>query len=112
MKKNKIVVFNRLTSSELADVEVFENLVGDKYFQFSKLYEIISENDFIYYIDDIMCKIDKDTVYFKIILNKKFNKKMQDIYDQNVMTAAGNNTIITCKQKSDKEIVIGIEFMG
>ena len=111
MKKNKIVVFNRLTSSELADVEMFENLVGDKYFQFSVLYEIISGNDFIYYIDDITCKIDRDIVIFKIELNKKFNKKMQDIYDQNVKSVSGNNTIITCKKIDDKTITIAVGFI-
>ena len=111
MKKNKIVVLNRLTNKELADIDVFENLVGDKYSQFSILYEIISGNNFIYYIDDITCKIDKKEVSFKIKLNKKFGKKLQDIYDENVKNISGSSTIVSCDKKDDKEIVISVGFI-
>lgn len=56
MIKNRIVVFNRLTDSELADCSMFEELLENHYHKFVYFYEIISESDIIENIETISCK--------------------------------------------------------
>ena len=79
MKKDRIVVFNRLTSKDsLGDVEAFETLVGSHYQKFRCLYDVISQCTFFRHIEDIQCKLGKGTdVVFKIKLNKEFNSSME-----------------------------------
>ena len=80
MKKNRIYVFNRLTSTdELKDVSEFEDLVGKHYQKFKYLYAIISNDEVIKYIDDIRCKLHDSRIDFKIELNEPFDDYMESI---------------------------------
>jgi hypothetical protein len=78
MKRNRIVVFNRLTDNELEEVSMFENLVGDHYNKFCFVYDIISEHSIIKNIDDISCKISDGGLKFNIDFHSKINKKIKE----------------------------------
>ena len=109
MKKNRIAVFNRVTSGgELDDASVFESLVGDHYEHFCYLYNIIAENGFIDFIDDIKCKIQKDRIQFKIRLNISFDDALEKQLNQNVMDASLGGLETLCENHGDKELVISV----
>ena len=110
MKKNRIEIFNRLTSDteELDDVEVFEDLVGDSYPKFCYLYEIISGNGLIDHIDTINCKTYSDRVEFIIYLNRKITKRIEKLIDNNVKEAAGMQCDFYCNEKNDHCLVMSV----
>lgn len=56
MNKNRIVVFNRLTDSELADCSMFEELLENHYHKFVFFYTIMSDSDLLQHVDQISCK--------------------------------------------------------
>ena len=56
MNKNRIVVFNRLTESELADCSMFEELLENHYHKFVFFYTIMSDSDLLQHVDQISCK--------------------------------------------------------
>ena len=76
MKKNRIVVFNHLTESELDDVSLFEGLVGNHYDKFRILYNIISTNNIIDSVNDVTCKLGKSTTEFTLIFGKNPNSSI------------------------------------
>lgn len=104
MKKNRIVVFNRVTCGDrLDDVSVFEELAGSHFDQFCLLYDIISSNHLIDYIDDIFCKIGKNEITFNALLEanncKKVKSEIKTItknekYDEVVLTLKDETHII------------------
>jgi hypothetical protein len=99
MKRNRIVVFNRVTATDtLEDVSIFEDLVGIHYDKFCQLYSFIEANDFIDYIDDINCKLEENSVKFYIRFNKVITKKdcmllMDQITDDMELTNTDNKNI-------------------
>ena len=110
MDRSRINVFNRLTSEDekLEDVDVFEDLVGDGYPRFCYLYDIISKNDFIDYIDDIKCRVYTDRVEFKIKLNIKMTRKIEKIIDNNVKDTAGLQCDFYCHEKKSDVLVMTV----
>lgn len=110
MDRSRINVFNRLTSDteELEDVDVFEDLVGDGYPRFCYLYEIISKNDFIDYIDDISCRVYSDRVEFRIKLNTKITKRIQNLIDRNAREASGAQCDLYCNEKNSSTLVMAV----
>ena len=108
MDRSRIKVFNRLTSEteELEDVDVFEDLVGGGYPRFCYLYEIISRNDFIDYIDDITCRVYSDRVEFRIKLNTKITKKVQNLIDRNVKESSGLQCDLYCNEKNSNTLLM------
>ena len=109
MKKNRIVVFNRLTShDELADVSAFEDLVGNHYDKFCYLYDIVSTSDFLDHVNDIKCKLSEDAIRFVITLNTECNKKILHELDENIRDNSRGNLYIKCKKESRKEIILAV----
>ena len=105
MKRNRIVIFNRLTDHELEEVSVFENLVGDHYDKFCRIYEIISDKNIIKNIIDISCKIGNDDIKFIIDFQSKISKKIREYFIDSIGTwdssidfsIEGKNMILSIK---------------
>ena len=109
MKKNRIVVFNRLTShDELADVSTFEDLVGNHYDKFCYLYEIVSEGDFIDNVKDIKCKISDNRIRFVITLTKECTKKIIHELDESIRDNSLGDLYIKLKKENRHEIVLSV----
>lgn len=71
MKKDRILIFNRLTTHEsLKEVSAFESFVGDFYYEFSHLYNIIANEDILDSVDDIWCKMYSDRIEFYLEISK------------------------------------------
>ena len=111
MKKSMIVVFNRITGRELDDVSLFAGLVGEHYDKFCVLYSIISQDDFIDYIDDITCKMYDEEIDFNVELNTKFVKKLQKKLDENILNTAGNSYKIKCEEKDAQNLILSIRSL-
>ena len=76
IKKNRILIFNRITTHDtLKDVSVYERFLGEFYYEFSHLYNIIATEDVLSYVDDIWCKLDSDKVEFYLEINNKASMK-------------------------------------
>jgi hypothetical protein len=65
----------------MMDVSEFERFVGDFYYEFSHLYNIIAHEDILSFVDDIYCKLCNNRVEFHLKLNnekamKKVRKKL------------------------------------
>ena len=109
MKKNRIVVFNRLTShDELDDVSVFEELVGKHYDKFCYLYDVVSTGDFIEHVNDISCKISDGKVRFNIKLNVECTKKVMHELDENIRDCSMGGLYIKSKKDGRKEIILSV----
>lgn len=108
MDKSRIKVFNRLTSEDevLEDVDVFEDLVGDGYPRFCYLYDIISKNNFIDYIDDISCRVYSERVEFRVKLNRKITRKIENLIDKNVKETAGQQCDFFCNEKNSNTLIM------
>lgn len=61
MKSDLINIFNRLTSSELADYNIFSDILENHYEKFKYLYSLIDEID-LKKIEQIYCKTKKNTL--------------------------------------------------
>jgi hypothetical protein len=76
MKKDRILIFNRLTTHDsLKDVSAFESFVGNFYYEFSHLYNIIANDDILDNVDDIWCKLYSDRIEFYLELSKSASLK-------------------------------------
>lgn len=65
MKNDIITLFNRLTSSELADYTLFSNIVDLHYEKFKYLYYMLKDGD-LSRIANISCTEDENTLYVTI----------------------------------------------
>lgn len=110
MDRSRINVFNRLTSEneQLENVDVFEDLVGNGYPRFCYLYDIISRNDLIDYIDDISCRVYTERVEFRIKLNTKITRKIEKLIDKNVKETAGLQCDFYCHEKNPSTLVMSV----
>ena len=61
MKSDLINIFNRLTSSELADYNLFSEIIENHYEKFKYLYTLI-ENVNLNRVEQIYCKTNKNTL--------------------------------------------------
>ena len=110
MKKNRIVVFNRVTCGDKLDVvSVFENLAGSHFDQFCLLYDIISSNHLIDYIDDIFCKIGKNEITFNAILNTFDGKKIKHEMKSITKNEKYNEVILSLKDET--QIIISVPLV-
>lgn len=79
MKSDLINIFNRLTSSELADYSIFEDIIEYHYEKFKLFYKIIKKID-LRKIDEIFC-IDPNAESLNISIITRDNKYISDILD-------------------------------
>lgn len=113
MKNDLITIFNQLTSSELADYNLFSNIIENHYEKFKYLYSLIEDID-LSTIDKIYCSDDKYTL--KTTIDARKNKYLNDIvysinsnrysyihsdyFDMDIVQKH-NQLIINIKMKSD-----------
>lgn len=62
---NRIVIFNQLTSSELADCNLFEDIINDHYLKFNFFYDILSCID-MGTISEIFCIQKENSLHFTV----------------------------------------------
>ena len=110
MKRNRITIFNRLTSqSSLADVSAFEEMVGLHYEKFCYLYAVISRNNFIDCINDVNCKLGKNKVAFTIVLNQNRTRLIEKQLESNIEAIEyemDDNSPKICWGEDGKKIII------
>lgn len=108
MVKDRIVVFNRLTDSRLADCSLFEDLLENHYQHFIQAYDIISLNNLIDKVDDITCKTKKDQLELIISFKKKIDDDVEDIIATNISEAATQTFTVESEVHGTKEIRLRI----
>ena len=69
MKSDLITIFNQLTSSELADYNLFYNIIENHYEKFKYLYSLIDDID-LSTVDKINCKDEDDVLSICIQVDK------------------------------------------
>lgn len=65
IKTDLITIFNQLTSSELADYNLFEDIISNHYEKFRYLYSLINKIN-LKKIDKIYCKSSSSTIHVYI----------------------------------------------
>lgn len=76
MKSDLINIFNRLTSSELADYNLFSEILENHYEKFKYLYSLL-EGVNLKKIDDITCNTNKNTL--RVIIEPEEVSYINDI---------------------------------
>lgn len=115
MKSDLINIFNRLTSSELADYNLFSELLENHYEKFKYLYSLI-ETINLTKIDKIYCKVNKNilkvfiepqeiahinNIIYKINKNKN-NYTFSEYFKLNLIES-NSTLIIEIKTKNNKK---------
>lgn len=117
MNKDRIIVFNRLTDGDSPeDASVFESLIGIHYDIFCYLYDIIVNEDFIQYVDDIKCILTEDRIRFKVKLNTNYDKEVEELLQRSIDHTTGINPLeMSCESKSKRGLILsvaGLESVG
>lgn len=108
MKKNRIVVFNRLVDNKLQDLEFFETLLQDHYRKFTYGYCILANNDVIEKVQDIECECKKHELDFLVKFEENITKDLLKIIEEDSAIAFGCEKFDVELEAKKKNLVMKI----